>query len=293
MTGHTELMRSIVVGVDESPGAAQALRWAADERRWHDCSLTAVLCWNFLDQHQPEPDVPFDPAYGDDAARRTLDALVERVLGDEAHHVERRTVNDHAARGLLESAADAYLLVVGARGLSAIRQVIVGSVSRQILHHSTIPVAIVHVHPDEPARDHRRVIVGVDGSDSSQRALAWALEEARRREAPLTVVHAWSPPYVGGLVAPAFDADTYERAGHAVVDTVLSATDTAGLAFPLERRVVCGPAGPTILDVAADASLIVVGARGRGGFKGLLLGSVSHHVTHHATCPVVVIPHTE
>ena len=55
----------------------------------------------------------------------------------------------------------------------------------------------------------------------------------------------------------------------------------------------CGPAGPTLLDVAADASLIVVAARGRGGFKGLLLGSVSHHVTHHATCPVVVIPHTE
>ena len=133
-------MRSIVVGVDESPGAAQALRFAAAERRWHDCSLTAVLCWNYLDQHQPEPDVPFDPAYGHDAARRTLDAIVERVLGDDAPRMERRTVNDHAARGLLESAADADLLVVVARGLSVFRQVVVGSVSRQCVHHATVPV---------------------------------------------------------------------------------------------------------------------------------------------------------
>jgi nucleotide-binding universal stress UspA family protein len=286
-------MRSIVVGVDESTGAARALRWAAAERRVHDCSLTAVLCWNYLEQHQPEPGVPFDPEYGDEAARRTLDAIVERVLGEAAPHVARRTVNDHAARGLLESAEGADLLVLGARGLSGFRQVVLGSVSRQCLHHTTVPVAVVHEGPGERLDDHGRVVVGVDGSSTSQRALAWAFEEARRRQSPLTVVHAWTPPFVGGLIAPslAFDTDAVEQAGHAVVDAALGAVDTAALRSPVERKVVCGPAGPMIVDAADRASLIVVGSRGRGGFKGLLLGSVSHHVTHHAGCPVVVIPH--
>ena len=284
------MVRSIVVGVDESPGAAEALRWAARERQFHQCSLTAVLCWNYLDQHQLERDQPFDPSYDEHAAQQALDAIVARVLGEEASIVERTTVLDHPARGLLEASADADLLVVGARGLGGFREVVVGSVSRQCLHHAKIPVAVVREGGSERP-DNGRVVVGVDGSDSSQRALAWALEEGRRRRAPVTVVHAWNPPFVGGVVVAdiAYDAPEFERSGDELLDAAMNASDTSGVA--VDRQTVRAAAGPAIVDAATDASLVVVGSRGRGGFSGLLLGSVSHHVTHHAPCPVVAIPH--
>jgi nucleotide-binding universal stress UspA family protein len=292
-------MRTIVVGIDESPSAAEALRWAASEREVHDCALTAVLCWTYLEQHRSEPDQPFDPGYGDDQARAALDAIVERVLGDDARNVMRLTVNDRTPRGLLESAADADLLVLGARGLGGLRGMMLGSVTRQCLHHAKVPVAVVRLQAADGSsvvagrRHHNRIVVGIDGSDTARRALDWALDEARLRRARLTALHAWEPPYVGAELVPAMAYDTveFERAGRSVIDAAVDAADTTGLDAPVERLVVSGGAAGALLDAAAEADLVVVGSRGHGGFKGLLLGSTSHHVTYHAPCPVVVIPH--
>jgi nucleotide-binding universal stress UspA family protein len=297
-------MRSIVVGVDESAGAAAALRWAAAERALDDCTLTAVLCWTYLEQHRSRPKQHFDAEYSDSAAREALDTIVEQVLGSDATKVERRTVNDHTARGLLDASADADLLTLGARGLSGWREIVVGSVTRQCLHHATIPIAVIHRRADgepvgdtEPEPSHttaaNRVVVGVDGSEPSVKALHWALDEARRRGAALTAVHVWTPPFIGPELVPsgAYDTDENDRRGREVLETALAAADTSGLAAPVEPVVVSGGASTTLVDAAEGADLLVVGSRGHGGFAGLLLGSVSHHAVHHATCPVVVIPH--
>jgi nucleotide-binding universal stress UspA family protein len=299
-------MRSIVVGVDESAGAAAALRWAAAERALDDCALTAVLCWTYLEQHRSQPKQHFDPEYGDAAAREALDSIVEQVLGSDATNVERRTVNDHTARGLLDASADADLLVLGARGLSGWREVVVGSVTRQCLHHATKPIAVIRQRADggpepdsrpEPEPSHttsaNRVVVGVDGSESSVKALHWALDEARRRGAALTAVHVWTPPFIGPDLVPsaAYDTDENDRRGREVLESALAAADTSGLAAPVEPVVVSGGASTALVDAADGADLLVVGSRGHGGFAGLLLGSVSHHAVHHAACPVVVVPH--
>jgi nucleotide-binding universal stress UspA family protein len=296
-------MDTIVVAVDESPGAAVALRWAAKEREVHDCELIAVLCWTYLEQHHSEPGQPFDAEYGDRQAGEALAAIVERQLGDAAQHVTRRTVNDRTSRGLLEASSDANadLLVLGARGLGESRGLfnkLLGSVTRQALHHATIPVAIVRwkeSDSDPLENPHGRVVVGVDGSETAARALEWALAEARLRPATLVAVHAWEAPYVGAEIAPAmaYDVVEYQRGAREVIDAAVDSADTSGLSAPVERVVATGGAGPALLDTAADADLLVVGSRGYGGFKGLLLGSTSHHVTHHAPCPVVVIPHAE
>jgi nucleotide-binding universal stress UspA family protein len=288
-------MRSIVVGVDESVGAAEALRWAAAERAIDDCSLTAVLCWTYLEQHRSEPNQHFDPEYGDDAARQALDTIVERVLGaDAAAHVERRTVNDHTARGLLDSSADADLLVLGARGLSGWREIVVGSVTRQCLHHATKPMAVIHhPQPDEPSRPRQnRIVVGVDGSEGSRNALRWALDEARLRQATVAAVHVWTPAFIGSELVPAgdYDANENDRAGREVLESALASADTSGLASPVEPHVVSGSTAVALLEASQDANLLVVGSRGRGGFAGLLLGSVSDSVVHRANCPVVVVP---
>ena len=137
-----------------------------------------------------------------------------------------------------------------------------------------------------------RIVVGIDASDTARRALRWALEEGRLRQAAVEVVHTWHAPYAGvdSYNIPAFDPETYEKAAKQVLDSAVDAEDTSGLPVPVERIVAPGGAANAILEVAKGADLVVVGSRGLGGFTGLLLGSVSHQVTHHAACPVVVVP---
>jgi nucleotide-binding universal stress UspA family protein len=135
-----------------------------------------------------------------------------------------------------------------------------------------------------------RIVVGVDGSIGAQSALHWAIDEARHRAAELRVVHVWQAPYLGSPYSPvtSIDFDVLEEEAGRLIDRMLGGEDTAGL--ELERRAVCGSAAQTLVDLGKDADLLVVGARGHGGFVGLLLGSVSDQVARHAPCPVVIVP---
>ncbi len=282
-------MGSIVVGIDESAGAAEALRWAAREGELRGWAVTAVLCWGYLDQHHGTKPHAFEAGYTTADAQAAARMIVMRVLGESAAAVQRRTVNDVPARGLLEASASADLLVLGARGLGPFRALLLGSVSQHCLHQATVPVAIVRAAAERPA-GRPRVVVGIDGSATAQRALEWAVEEARLRQAVLEVVHAWTPP---ALAVPpmALDHGTFDEAAHAIVAEALDQVDTSGLPGPVHRLVKVGTGGRVLVEQADGADLVVVGSRGLGGFHGLLLGSVSHQVAHHAACPVVVLPH--
>jgi nucleotide-binding universal stress UspA family protein len=133
------------------------------------------------------------------------------------------------------------------------------------------------------------VVAGVDGSQASLRALHWAVEHARRTDATLRVVTAWEWPILFGPVifTESFDpkADAERTQVHALEQEL-----GEGSPVKLEALVVEGRPAPTVLDASDDAELLVVGSRGRGAFAGMLLGSVSEHCVHHATCPVVVVP---
>lgn len=136
-----------------------------------------------------------------------------------------------------------------------------------------------------------RIVVGIDGSEPAHLALEWAVGQARVRGAALEVVHAWMPAPIGSPYGLAtVDPAPFEQVGRATLDRAIAEVDTSGLAAPVERRLVCGGAATVILEQSRGADLVVVGSRGHGGFRGLLLGSVSHQVVHHATCPVVVVP---
>jgi nucleotide-binding universal stress UspA family protein len=138
-----------------------------------------------------------------------------------------------------------------------------------------------------------RIVVGVDGSALGEAALAWALEEAARRNAAVEIVHTSAVPVVGdysGLTMSAalVDDEVLRGAAETVVkETLAKVGERPGVA--VTTRVAIGPAGPTLVHAAEGASLVVVGARGMGSVKGLLLGSVSQYVAHHAPCPVVVV----
>jgi nucleotide-binding universal stress UspA family protein len=141
------------------------------------------------------------------------------------------------------------------------------------------------------------ILVGVDHSEGAKAALRFALEEAKLRGAKLRPVHAWQFGYVGspGIegTLPVVGADLGElhRAAELALDAILreAIPDPGGV--ELDRRVVEGAPGAVLVDESRDADLLVVGSRGRGGFAGLLLGSVGQQCAQHAACPVVIIPH--
>lgn len=139
-----------------------------------------------------------------------------------------------------------------------------------------------------------RIVVGIDGSETAHRALAWAVAEARLRQAQLDVVHAWQVPgVVGGQYALPYDPQPFEEAARSTLADAIKGRDVSGLPGEVRPVLVCAGAAAAILQASEGADLVVVGSRGLGGFKELLLGSVSHQVAHHARCPVVIVPPTE
>ncbi len=132
------------------------------------------------------------------------------------------------------------------------------------------------------------MVVGVDGSPDSMRALDWAIDEARRRSMRVLLVHgvevgaAAASPYGTGMVL-----EQLEEAGHLVLDEAEARVRTAGLEVDVRMEV--GSGAHALIESSRGAQMLVVGSRGHGGFVGMLLGSVSAACTHHAHCPVVVI----
>jgi nucleotide-binding universal stress UspA family protein len=137
------------------------------------------------------------------------------------------------------------------------------------------------------------VVVGVDGSEGSRRALAWAAEEAHEHQARLTVITAWTrpPAPVGpgyGSLRGYAEVDFSEPAEQQLTQAVAAVlTEDADLV--VERVLIEGHPAPRLIEASTRADLVVVGCRGHGGFAGMLLGSVSQHVVAHAHCPVVVV----
>lgn len=277
---------TIVVGVDGSSAARHALSWAVSEARRRRSSLRLVHAWTFaIGGHAAPADTLLLLA---DASQALLDGVVcEARAGAPDLEIAGTLVQHAPARALLVESAGAELLVVGSRGHGALSAFFVGSVADACVRHATVPVAVVRPEADEHPG---AVVVGVDGSAASIEALRWAREEARLRGAGLVALHAWQPEYSTELAALAgVDHDApLERAAHDVVEHALEATAAAD-GVEVQARVVRAVPGAALVDASRDAALLVVGSRGRGGFVGLLLGSVSRRCLHAAACPVVVV----
>jgi len=131
-----------------------------------------------------------------------------------------------------------------------------------------------------------KIVVGVDGSEEARRALGWAAAEARLRHASLRVVHAYQGP--ASFTQEGTAADRARAEAELIVKGELASIDCE--AVDAEATAVAGSAPFALLQASKDADLLVVGSRGRHGFPGLLLGSVSQQLAHHARCPVVIVP---
>jgi nucleotide-binding universal stress UspA family protein len=278
-----------VVGVDESDGAAEALSWAVAEAELDSAEVTAILAWDWMDQHHRVGEL-FDPSYGEADARQALATCIEAALGERGGRVATRVVCDLPAPALLAASAQADLLVVGARGSGGFAGLLLGSVAQQCLHQSARPIAIIRPGSSWRQADVARIVVAVDGSDTARHALRWAVDEARRRSAVLDVVNVWRLPFVGWTPYGhlKIDANDYEHESQQILRDAIAAADTDGVTVnPISQR--SAPVSG-ILEVADGADLLVAGSRGRGAFERTLFGSVATQLSHHAPGPLVVVP---
>lgn len=289
---------SVVVGYDGSAHGAAAVDWAAREAGRRGVDLHVVYAADYAGVVPPAgaatwlPDVAIEAAQevtkeGADRARQAVDGL----------QVSTQTVIGSVAGCLVEAAREAALLVVGTRGHGELAGALLGSVAFSVSAHAPCPVIVVRGDSTTRPGPERPVLVGVDGSPAAEAALTFAADTAQALNAPLVIAAVWqvdaSQTWEAAYwtsVAP--DRTPAEAARSAAQEVVEQAARTAqqhrpGLATRTE--VLSGPVGRALADHAAGAGLLVVGARGRGGFTGLLLGSVSRAVIHRASSPVAVV----
>jgi nucleotide-binding universal stress UspA family protein len=271
----------VVTGLDGSDCSAVAFRAAVREARERGCPLTVVHAWLVTDPGVALPASARLDAATEDQVGKAVHAHVEDLLADSDDvAVEEVLRYGYAGKVLADASAGAALLVVGSRGLGALRGALLGSVSQYVLEHAACPVLVVRQASDTGPR---RVVAGVDGSAASSAALRWADAEARRRRLPLVVVHA-SVGVRGGLdptpVPPRGEAAARLRAW---VEGVLG-PERAG---QLEQVTAERPAAALLLELAGVDDLVVVGRSGTGGV--LRLGSVARRLAAHVPGALVVI----
>lgn len=236
----------------------------------------------------PAPGAPDDAGLRRDAERIVADAVAHaRSTGAVGVDVSGEVVTGAAAAVLLAEARDAALVVVGDRGLGGFSGLLLGSVAVQLAAHAPVPVVVIRgtEHPKGP------VVVGVDGSGHSDLAVGYAFEEAAFRDTELRAVHAWTHPVAsepGDMLPLVYDVTDEETR---VLAEALAGWCDRYPEVKVTRTLVRGRARRALVEESTRAQLLVVGARGRGGFTELLLGSVSHAALHHARCPVAVVRH--
>lgn len=282
---------SIVVGVDGSPTSDLALDWAVEEATRRVLPLHIIHAFSY---GYPMTDVGI--GYAINGLRELADRVRKNAVA-RARRASRDLViswSEPACRpapALVDASQTAGTVVLGARGMSAARGVFMGSVSVQVAAHARCPVVIVHDAP-APAEAGAPVVVGVDGSEVSNSAIAYAYEQASARRVGLTVVHAWWLDNIEDAAAAAIwtvDWATFAKEEQALVAESLAGWEEKYPDVVVRRHSVRGLPVEALIRASKNACLVVVGTRGRGGFGGLLLGSVSQGVMHRAKCPVAIV----
>jgi nucleotide-binding universal stress UspA family protein len=281
----------IVVGVDGSTLSMAALRWALAEAARRHAAVDVVHAWSYpmaaVTPYAGSTGPIISPEDVESAATHVVTSTMAEVADEVgALDVTSSLERGHPAEVLARKAKGSAMVVVGSRGHGGFVGMLLGSTSRQLLHHASVPVVVVN---DETANAGGRVVVGVDGSPPSIEALRWAVTEARLRQVGLDVVHAWQHPgvlFFGETMV--IGADDVAKGAQEVLDRSMAAVADEVAGIDVRATVERGhPVG--VLTARGDAGLLVVGSRGRGGFTGLLLGSVSSETVHHAPCPAVVV----
>jgi nucleotide-binding universal stress UspA family protein len=291
MSTHQITEGSVVVGVDGSRSSESAVRWAANEARRTRRPLHLIHALEnevVLSDKQPLG-TKEAPAISDPIVTAAMD--VARMTAPDVQ-MTPHSLTGFAPTTLIAASQVAGTVVVGSHGHHAIPNALLGSVSQQVAIHSSCPVVVVRESGPRGDVGPRHVVVGVDGSEASRPALEYAFAYAASTGSSLTAVHTWWwEPLEGVSLGEPWIGDWTQIASQeaTVVSEMLAGWTEKYPDVPVVRHVVRGDPVVELLDQSDGASLLVVGSRGRGGFLGLVLGSVSRRVLKRATCPVVVV----
>ncbi|MBB5070004.1 nucleotide-binding universal stress UspA family protein [Saccharopolyspora gloriosae] len=288
------MARTVVVGIDGSSSALRAARWAAREARRRSAQLHLLHC--DVKSLVVVPDMPVVPPRQTllesvrEEAEESL-RLAKEQVGEVAPDVvvETEFRMEAPASGLVEQSRRADVVVLGSRGLGGFTGLLIGSVAIAVAAHARCPVAVVRGEhePDQT----EPVVVGVSGSAHDAAALGYAFELAAAREVPLRAVHAWhSLAWDEARLRNRIDEGwaAVQSDEERLLTEVLAGWSEERPDVVVQRFAPLNKPARALLTHAEQAQLVVVGARGRGGFTGLVLGSTSQQLVQHSPCPVVI-----
>ncbi|AMU66328.1 universal stress protein [Mycobacteroides abscessus] len=287
ITGSTA--SGVAVGVNGTPSSDAAIRWATQEAAMRNEALTLISVFGMQHVHTHDEELR-EEIY--QWRERQAEILLEKALQlaqavpDAQAKVRTRTHIEygHPVPGLIEASKNMRMLVVGSRGLHQLDRVFLGSVSTGVLHHARGPVAVIRDGYDVDRG--APVVLGVDGSPASEAAIAIAFDEASQREAPLIAIHAWG---VRSFFGPDVDPDALEGEAKEILAERLAGWQERYPDVHVVRRVVGELPDQHLIEASTRAQLVVLGSHGRGGFTGMMLGSVSSAVVHGIDAPAIVV----
>lgn len=269
---------AIVVGFDGSYPARQALYWAIDEgrRRSIPVHVTHVI--------QAPSAVVHGVSAGltDEQEKVARKEIEECVAANGGSGVEVSILEGSPAGCLCELSHDAAMLVVGARGQGGFTGLQVGSVTFSVAAHAACPVVVVRGQ-ERPWGSRLPIVAGIDGVQAGAQVVEFALAEACTRECPVLALHAWRPALAG------VDRSQAQADERRVLEEVIAAERRQCPSVEMWAQLDEGEPTEVLIRASKSAQLVVIGARGTGGFGGLLLGSVSQQLLHHAHCPVAIV----
>jgi nucleotide-binding universal stress UspA family protein len=283
----------VLVGVDGSASSKVAVAWAARDAALRGAPLTLVhvlappVVMAFPETPMPASYMKWQEEQGNRHIQDALQIVEQSTGGGGVAQVGTETVVAPTVPALVDLSKEAIMLVVGSRGHGWLRRSLMGSVSSNLVRHAHCPVAVIHdAGPSMPHPSGAPVVVGVDGSPVSDAATAVAFEEASFRGVELVAVYAWHDANVFDV--PGIDVAAMQADGERVLAEQLAGWRERYPDVKLRRVVVCDRPADQLIEQSHTAQLVVVGSHGRGGFAGMLLGSVSVAVVQSVRTPVIV-----
>ncbi|MGH8968330.1 MAG: universal stress protein [Actinomycetes bacterium] len=283
----------IVIGIDGSPPSEAALAWGLELAARRQAPVRLA--------HAYEPSI-YDiraGGYYSDFGNGLREAMQRMMNAAEAQarqaypgvQVSTRLEAGSAVDALVDESGHADTVVLGTRGTGGFADLVIGSTTLHVATHAHAPVVAVPV-PGEAEPTRHGVVVGVETSPSAQSAIDYAFRYAAETGEPLTALHTWTVPLPNGpaIRIPVMpDPDLTAERKLAMLDETLAPWREKHPAVPVELKTLQSHATPALVAAAREARLVVVGCRGRGALRSLLLGSVSHGVLHRATSPVAIV----